>query len=140
MKTSKTQVFVMITEIIWRTFWRNKWRSVFDVVKDSSYLVCVHCIQANSNPRATLKIQFLTDYLLLYVVWKKTIRQHVNLFLSHTPQKQHFRPFSVPLLEATLQFNFMLLLLSLPGENHFRDRKNAKHCISLSFLTFPACF
>ena len=79
-------------------------------------------------------------YLLLCVVWKKTIRQHVNLFLSHTPQKQHFRPFSVPLLEATLQFNFMLLLLSLPGENHFRDRKNTKHCISLSFLTFSNMF
>ena len=78
--------------------------------------------------------------LLLCVVWKKTIRQHVNLFLSHTPRKQHFRPFSVPLLEATLQFNFMLLLLSLPGENHFRDRKNTKHSISLSFLTFSACF
>ena len=36
LKTTKTQVFVMITEIFWWTFWRNKWRSIFDVVKDSS--------------------------------------------------------------------------------------------------------
>ena len=113
---------------------------IFVYLSGGPPVVCFHCIQGNSNPSAILKIQFLTDYLLLYVVWKKTIRQHVNLFLSHTPQKQHFRPFSVPLLEATLQFNFMLLLLSLPGENHFRDRKNTKHCISLSFLTFPKCF
>ena len=32
-----SKVFVLITEIFWRTFWCNKWRSVFDVVKDSSY-------------------------------------------------------------------------------------------------------
>ena len=32
-----SRVFVLITEIFWRTFWRNKWRSVFDVVKDSSF-------------------------------------------------------------------------------------------------------
>jgi hypothetical protein len=31
--------FSGITEILWRTFWRNKWRSVFDVVKDSSYII-----------------------------------------------------------------------------------------------------
>ena len=27
LKTTKTSVFVFITEILWRTFWRNKWRS-----------------------------------------------------------------------------------------------------------------
>ena len=31
-----TKVYVLITEIFWRTFWHNKWWSVFDVVKDSS--------------------------------------------------------------------------------------------------------
>ena len=34
LKTTKTPVFVFITEILWQTFWRNKWRSVFDVVKN----------------------------------------------------------------------------------------------------------
>ena len=34
-----SKVFVLITEIFWRTFWGNKWRSVFDVVKDSSLFV-----------------------------------------------------------------------------------------------------
>ena len=33
LKTTKTSVFVFITEILWQTFWHNKWRSVFDVVK-----------------------------------------------------------------------------------------------------------
>ena len=32
-----SKVFVLITEIFWRTFWRNKWWFVFDVVKDSSF-------------------------------------------------------------------------------------------------------
>ena len=36
------KVFVLITEIFWRTFWRNKWRSVFDVAKDSSYRPTVY--------------------------------------------------------------------------------------------------
>ena len=38
LKTTKSQVFVMITKIFWQTFWRNKWTSVFGVVKDSSYI------------------------------------------------------------------------------------------------------
>ena len=38
LKTTKSQVFAMITKIFWRTFWRNKWTSVFGVVKDSSYI------------------------------------------------------------------------------------------------------
>ena len=33
LKTTKTPLFVLITEILWRTFWCNNWRSVFDVVK-----------------------------------------------------------------------------------------------------------
>ena len=33
LKTTKTPLFVFITEILWRTFWYNNWRSVFDVVK-----------------------------------------------------------------------------------------------------------
>ena len=37
LKTTKTQVFVFITEILWPTFWRNNWRSIFDVVKRLSY-------------------------------------------------------------------------------------------------------
>ena len=32
-KTS-ANVFVFITEILWRTFWRDNWRSVFDVVQN----------------------------------------------------------------------------------------------------------
>ena len=28
LKTTKTAVFVFLTEIIWRTFWRNNWRSI----------------------------------------------------------------------------------------------------------------
>ena len=41
-KTTKTSLFVFITEILWWTFWRNNWWSVFDVVKRVrliSYLV-----------------------------------------------------------------------------------------------------
>ena len=37
LKTTKTQVFFMITEIFWQIFWHNKLWSVFDVVEDSSY-------------------------------------------------------------------------------------------------------
>ena len=37
LKTTKTPVFVFITEIRWQTFWRDKWRSVFDVVKRLLY-------------------------------------------------------------------------------------------------------
>ena len=33
LKTTKTQLFVFITEILWQTFWRNNWQSIFDVVK-----------------------------------------------------------------------------------------------------------
>ena len=33
LKTTKTQVFVLITEIFWQTFWRNNWRSIIDVVE-----------------------------------------------------------------------------------------------------------
>ena len=37
LKTTKTPVFVFITDILWQTFRRNKWQSVFDIVKDSSF-------------------------------------------------------------------------------------------------------
>ena len=37
LKTKVHLVFVMITEIFWRTFWRHKWQFLFDVVKDSSF-------------------------------------------------------------------------------------------------------
>ena len=33
LKTTKTPVFVFITEILLQTFWNDKWRSVLDVVK-----------------------------------------------------------------------------------------------------------
>ena len=33
LKTTKTPVFVFITEIFWRTFWRNNWQSMFDIVE-----------------------------------------------------------------------------------------------------------
>ena len=37
LKTTKTPVFVIITEIIWWIFWRNKWRSLIDVVERLCY-------------------------------------------------------------------------------------------------------
>ena len=32
-----SQVFVLNTEIFWRTFWRNNWRSIIDVVERLRY-------------------------------------------------------------------------------------------------------
>ena len=37
LKTTKTPVFVFITEIFWRTFWRNNWQSIIGVVERLSY-------------------------------------------------------------------------------------------------------
>ena len=37
LKTTKTPVFVFITEILWQKFWRNKWQSIFNVVKNLRY-------------------------------------------------------------------------------------------------------
>ena len=34
LKTTKTPVFIFITEILWWILWHNKWRSIFDILKN----------------------------------------------------------------------------------------------------------
>ena len=33
LEDDKNTMFVLFTEIFWRTFWRNNWQSIFDIVK-----------------------------------------------------------------------------------------------------------
>ena len=56
LKTTKTQVFVMITEIFWQTFWRNKWRFIIDAVKDSSFCYILWPSQKNSTWKVFLYV------------------------------------------------------------------------------------
>ena len=59
-----SKVFVLITEIFWRTFWRNKWRSVFDVVKDSSLCFKIFCFEYVTT-LATVKCKCILLQLLV---------------------------------------------------------------------------
>ena len=49
LKTTKTPLFVFITEILWQTFWRNKWQSVFDFVKILTYCVKISLPETRSS-------------------------------------------------------------------------------------------
>ena len=55
-----SKVFVLITEIFWKTFLQNKWRSVFDVVKDSSFC-------QNKNETYSFKRSCITSYPLNFL-------------------------------------------------------------------------
>ena len=46
----------MFTEIFWQTFWGNKWLSIFDVVKDFSFLLLI--LLAKSKDVTKIKYQF----------------------------------------------------------------------------------
>ena len=70
LKTTKTPVFVFITEILWRTFWRNKWWSVFDVVK--RLRLCSNCFELLKKQlyRGKFGILELVLLKLFYLYWK----------------------------------------------------------------------
>ena len=52
LKTTKTLVFVFITEILWQTFWCNNWRSVLDVVKILRFRV--HQFKTSANKKRSV--------------------------------------------------------------------------------------
>ena len=45
LNTTKTQVLVLITEIIWRTFWNDNWQSIIDIKVPKLNSRLVYCPQ-----------------------------------------------------------------------------------------------